>query len=375
MDQLLDRSLLDTAGVPSATSPVSSHTEWDPLEELIVGRLENSTMPSNHPVVTSVVPGMAARVFGLVAGRRFPGMLIDRAQRELDGFVDLLTSLGITVRRPEAYDHQARFSTPDWSSRGFCNSCPRDSLLVVGDEIIETPMAWRCRYFETHSFRPVLKEYFHAGARWTSAPKPQLTDELYDAGYQAPADGEPLTYVTTEFEPVFDAADIVRCGRDLFAIRSNVTNLTGIEWLRRHLGSGYQVHVIEQRCPRPMHIDTTFMPLAPGKLLVNPEYLDPARLPEMFDNWDILIAPEPDPIDSTLLRLLSMCGKWLSMNVLMLDEQRVIVEKHQTSMIRALERWGFEPIPCAFLHYAPFGGSFHCATLDVRRRGILESYF
>jgi hypothetical protein len=44
---------------------------------------------------------------------------------------------------------------------------------------------------------------------------------------------------------------------------------------------------------------------------------------------------------------------------------------------RQAMRWarGFEPIPCEFLHYAAFGGAFHCATLDVRRRGTLESYF
>lgn len=27
------------------------------------------------------------------------------------------------------------------------------------------------------------------------------------------------------------------------------------------------------------------------------------------------------------------------------------------------------------VHYAPFGGAFHCATLDIRRRGGLGSYF
>lgn len=47
----------------------------------------------------------------------------------------------------------------------------------------------------------------------------------------------------------------------------------------------------------------------------------------------------------------------------------------QSSLIKALKDWGFEPIPCAFLYYGPFGGSFHCATLDVRRRGVLQSYF
>ena len=35
-------------------------------------------------------------------------------------------------------------------------------------------------------------------------------------------------------KPVFDAADFFRCGRDIFVTRSNVTNLMGIEWLRRH---------------------------------------------------------------------------------------------------------------------------------------------
>ena len=52
-----------------------------------------------------------------------------------------------------------------------------------------------------------------------------------------------------------------------------------------------------------------------------------------------------------------------------------MVEEQQTSLIKAFKDWGFEPIPCPFIDFVPFGGSFHCATLDVRRRGTLESYF
>ena len=63
---------------------------------------------------------------------------------------------------------------------------PRDSMLVIGDEIIETPMVWPCRYFETHSYRPILKDYFRRGARWTAAPRPQLTSELFDAEFRVP---------------------------------------------------------------------------------------------------------------------------------------------------------------------------------------------
>ncbi|MET8771459.1 amidinotransferase [Streptomyces sp. NPDC004658] len=370
-------STVDAGATPAdlPVVPVSSHNEWDPLEEVVVGRLEGATIPSRHPVVACNIPPWAARLQGLAAGFRYPGFLVEQAQRELDQFVTLLQSLGVTVRRPDAVDFRQRFSTPDWSSHGFCNTCPRDSLLVVGDEIIETPMAWPCRYFETHSYRSLLKEYFRRGARWTAAPKPQLTDELFEADFRTPAAGEPMRYILTEYEPVFDAADFVRAGRDLFVTRSNVTNRMGIEWLRRHLGPEYRVHEVASRCRTPMHIDTTFVLLSPGKVMVNPEYIDVDELPDVLKSWDVLVAPEPDPIDDRFLRTTSLCGKWLNMNVLMADEKRVIAERHHTRTLRALEKWGFEPIPCDLLHYAPFGGSFHCATLDVRRSGTLESYF
>jgi glycine amidinotransferase len=365
---------VDDDGAERLVSPVCSHTEWDPLEEIIVGRLEGATIPSDHEVVTCNVPTWAGRLQGLAAGFRYPRLLVEKAQQEIEGFVGLLESLGITVRRPEVVDHRRRFGTPDWTSRGFCNTCPRDSMLVIGDEIIETPMAWPCRYFETHSYRPILKDYFRRGARWTAAPKPQLTQELFDPDFRVPGPDEPMRYILTEFEPVFDAADFVRAGQDLFVTRSNVTNRMGIDWLRRHLGPGYRIHEIASRCRTPMHIDTTFVLLAPGKVLINPEYIDPGGLPDVLDSWDVLVAPEPEPIGERLLKVTSMCGKWLSMNVLMVDEKRVIAERHHTGMLRALEKWGFEPIPCDLLHYAPFGGSFHCATLDVRRRGPLRSY-
>ncbi|MFI2619282.1 amidinotransferase [Streptomyces sp. NPDC018584] len=364
----------EVTGGETLVSPVNSHNEWDPLEEVIVGRLDGATIPSSHPVVACNIPSWAARLQGLAAGFEYPRRLIEPAQQELDQFVTLLESLGVTVTRPDAVDYKRRFATPDWSSRGFCNSCPRDGMLVIGDEIIETPMAWPCRYYETHSYRALLKDYFRRGARWTAAPKPQLTEELYDKEFRPPKDGEPMRYILTEFEPVFDAADFMRAGRDLFVTRSNVTNQMGIDWLRRHLGPGYRIHEIESRCRTPMHIDTTFVLLAPGKVLVNPEYIDVDRLPDVLRSWDVLVAPEPDPIDERLLKMTSMCGKWLSMNVLMIDEKRVIAERHHTGMLRALESWGFEPIPCDLLHYAPFGGAFHCATLDVRRRGTLETY-
>ena len=92
----------------------------------------------------------------------------------------------------------------------------------------------------------------------------------------------------------------------------------------------------------------------------------------MFKSWDVLIAPPPaKPFDSALY----FSSDWLSINVLSIDEKRVIVEQEETTLISALKKWGFEPIPVPFRDFYPFGGSVHCATLDMRRRGPLQSYF
>jgi glycine amidinotransferase len=354
--------------------PVRSYTEWDPLEEVIVGRLDGATIPPSHVSVTPNLPPLTAKVYRLASGFRYPDWMVRLAQRELDEFIHILESEGVTVRRPDPIDFSRPFGAPQWTSRGFSTACPRDTFLIVGDEIIETPSCWRSRYFESGAYRSLFKEYFLKGARWTAAPRPQLTEELFDYDYQIPGPSEPPRFVVNEFEPVFDAADFVRCGRDLFVTRSNVTNLMGIEWLRRHLGAEFKIHELESRSRQPMHIDSSFMPLAPGKVLVNPDYLDVEHLPPILNTWDVLVAPRPDPVEGIMSKI-SMCSPWVSINVFMLDTERAVVDMSQVTLIKALKEWGFTPIPCRFMNYGPFGGAFHCATLDVRRRGNLQSYF
>lgn len=80
----------DDAAAEPLVSPVNSHNEWDPLEEVIVGRLDGATIPGNHPVVACNVPPWAARLQGRVSGLRYPRVLAGHAQHELDGFVALL---------------------------------------------------------------------------------------------------------------------------------------------------------------------------------------------------------------------------------------------------------------------------------------------
>lgn len=353
------------------TKPVvNSHNEWDPLEEVIVGVIDGAAIPAWHVTLRATMPDEQFGFFAANGGRPYDPELIRKARVELEGLVHVLEAEGVRVRRPEPQDFTRAYATPHWfSPGGMYAAMPRDTLLCVGDQLIEPPMPWRSRYHEVGSYRPLLKEYFRAGARWVSAPKPELKDDLYVQDFKPSKEGEPPSWVLTEVEPTFDAADFVRCGRDLFVGMSHVTNAFGLEWLRRHLGDAYRIHVLDTDDPHAMHVDTTFMPLAAGKVLVHPTRLK--KMPEVLKKWEALVAPPPTTPKS---HPLFMSSGWLSMNVLSLDEKRVVVERQEEPLIRALKQWGFQPIGVDFRHFYTFGGSIHCATLDVRRRGELQSY-
>ena len=89
-----------------------------------------------------------------------------------------------------------------------------------------------------------------------------MSDDLYKSenDFKVDSNNTPLAneFVTTEYEPVFDAAEFTRIGKDIFTQRSQVTNDFGIEWMRRHLGKDYQIHVLDFQDKNAMHIDGSF---------------------------------------------------------------------------------------------------------------------
>ncbi|WP_067798527.1 amidinotransferase [Actinomadura formosensis] len=354
-----------TTTVPPAerTGAVNSHTEWEALEEVVVGRMEGAVFPTWQSSMYPTVPESSWALFREKGGSPFPADLVAAAEEELDGFAAVLRDEGVTVVRPDPCDHSAPFSTPDWTSRGgLYSAMPRDCLTVIGDTIVEAPMSWRCRAHETAPFRSLIKSYFRGGARWLPAPHPQLTDELFQATDRQEG------WSITDFEPVFDAADFMRFGEDIIVQRSHTTNDFGIDWLRRALGSDYRIHCLDVNDPHAMHIDATICPLAPGVLLVNPDRYRPSPL---FRDWEIIEAPKPTLPEGWPMYL---CSSWVSMNLLSLDERTVVVERQEEPLIEVLTQRGFRCVLVDFRHVYSFGGSFHCVTLDVRRRGDRRRY-
>lgn len=347
-------------------SRVWSCNEWDPLEEVIVGNPLNARYPTADP--STQLSEFPDRDLSEIPRGPFPEQVIEETEEDLESFVKVLQDAGAVVRRPATWPHDAPFSTNAWTAQGYYNYCPRDVLLVCGDHIIETPNVIRSRSQETFSYRELLMEYFSSGAKWYSAPQPMLLDTLFDVDATRP--------VPKDDEPAFDAANVLRFGRDLLYLVSGTGNELGGAWLQSILGEEFRVHYLRD-VYYGSHIDSTFAALRPGLILCNPARITDETLPDFLKEWEVIYSPpmqNNDRYDADYLNR-SIGSKWIDMNVFSLSPDVVVVDRDQTDLIRMLESHGLDVVALKLRHSKLLGGGFHCVTLDTRRAGRMESYF
>jgi glycine amidinotransferase/scyllo-inosamine-4-phosphate amidinotransferase 1 len=290
--------------------------------------------------------------------------VIEETEEDLNLLAIAFQNLGIKVKRPLPIDHRIEFSTMDWKTNGFYSYCPRDSILVVGDKIIETPMTMRSRFLEQFAFKDTLLEYFKEGGKWFSAPKPRLLDSAYSLN--------PTDISLNNFEPIFDAANVLKAGQDLFYLVSNTGNELGAKWLSSVLGNDYNVNIC-RGIYNGIHIDSTIALLRPGLVLLNPSRIKEATIPDKLKKWDKIWCP--DLVDSGFAGKRPLSSIWVGMNLFMINPHLAVVSSEQKKLIILLEQNKIDVIPLKLRHSRTLGGGFHCVTLDTKRNGILENYF
>jgi len=364
---------------------VNSWDEFSPLKHVIVGRPDGSCIPADEPAAKYKIP-LDSEMKGKFGPR--PSESVRKAQEQVDHFCDLLRSHGVQVDRPEPIDWNNEIVTPFLRSETeFGCMSPRDVLMTVGNEMLEATMSLRSRWFEYRAYRNILYSYWlqDKEMRWETAPKPQLKDASYRMDYLDLHESmdeqfrmEKIAkkdFVTKDWvEPLFDAADVLRLGRDFFVQHGFTTNLAGIEWIRRHFPD-HRVHTVNFPDDHfPWHIDATLTPLRPGLILNNPNRKLPEEQRKIFEKngWDIVDAANPCHTEPPPL---CYCTVWLSLNMLVIDDRYVMVEASETNQIKQIEGFGFEVIPVPFRDAYAFGGGLHCATADVYREGVCEDYF
>jgi glycine amidinotransferase len=379
---------------------LNSYDEWSRLREVVVGSAENYVSHERelsfdlffHDNLAQDNPTRSEWYYPRLTARREESdrrrlpvarAYVDELNEDLEGLADTLRGLGVTVHRPLALPAEtAEVTTPAWSASVVPPLNLRDNTLVLGDEIIETPPMIRSRYFETQFLKPLFQEYFRAGARWTTMPRPLMTDASFDLSYVRTATAGGPTEPVEDPRPspwdvgvemMFDAAQCLRVGRDIVANVSTENHALAVTWLERHLEGRFRVHRVDRLSDS--HIDSMVLALRPGLLLVRSHEVADA-LPAGLSRWDRIVAPTPQRnnfprYDDDALILTS---PFIDLNVLSVDEETVLVNEASPELVRALEAAKLTVVPVRHRHRRLFGGGFHCFTLDTVRDGGPEDY-
>lgn len=321
-----------------------SKNEWDPLKSVIVGIADGAQIPPTNIGLRCVnYADLTFTEYLGVKHGRYPDQVIEEANEDLEKLCEFLREESINVVRPTN------------NEPNYYNYCPRDTVLVHDDLILATPMALSSRRDEWRA----SKQHFDLD-KLVVAPLPEHPD-TYNSGCL----GNSEILALYEHEPIFDAANILRCNDDLFYLVSNTGNKKGAEYLQEVVGPSKRVHTIENVYSY-IHIDSTIALLREGLMLLNPARIKNVdQLPEVLRNWDVIWAPEP--VDIGHYPGYCNASKWVSVNLLSINPNLVVLEEHQTNLRDILEQHG---IQCAMLpmrHARTLGGTFHCVTLDLIR--------
>ena len=412
----------------NSSSVVNSWTEWGKLELVCVGTAEGMCYPDETPSYPWHTGSSSVRPYiRAISGLR-PRRRIEQAQAQLDNLAELLRAESVIVantmdevfdndigemltriqtskvenkpentndktiqknkidvcrplklsEEPLCFNHQ--LSTPYFKSQyQFGLACPRDVIITLGDTVLEAPVSVHTRYFESEYYKPLLYSLWRqdSSMKWLQPPKPTCSPKsmfndidfwekttVKDYQRQGFANSGYKTNLN-ENEIAFDAADMIRLGKDVLYKKSASANNQGLYWLRRtfpHL----RFHMMHFPTDGSYHLDASIVPLRPptsgseGLVLINQDYPPLADEMKLFTDNDW--RPVWAPLYSTkAVPSLALCTSNLHMNLLSLSDRCVIIEECETALYRLLhDEFGFDVITCPLRVLNEFGGGLHC---------------
>ena len=301
---------------------IHSYNEWDTLEEVVVGRACFANWPSDDPVFSNESEKTTWTETPVPSGP-VPDWIIDETNEDLDMLALVLEKCGATVHRPKALDYQ--------ELGGMYGYCPRDRLLIHGSTIVDPTMMYPCRDMEIEA----------------------LDDVIYraDTVYRMPRDAG----------MILDAANVLRLNDTMLYLESASGNRKAAQWLQYKFPD---VKVEVCNFYSGVHIDSTIVPLREGLVMVNASRVNMENLPGIFHNWEVIWI---DDVVAQGFYQYPYASKWIALNMLVVDPDTVIVDKHQSKLIKILEENKFTVIPLELRHSRTLGGGFHCVTLDLVR--------
>lgn len=301
---------------------ISSFNEWDPLKKIIVGDATHANWPVNDPVFKLESEKTLWKDTPVPRGP-VPQWIIDEANEDLNQLATTLTKLGVEVERPEPLN----FQTHD----GMYNYCPRDRFIVHGSTVIDPAMMYPCRNMELQCYYDLVdsaKTYLHM-------PRNEGM--------------------------ILDAANVLRLNDKMLFLESASGNRAAYDWLCEQMP---KVDIELCNFYAGVHIDSTIVALREGLVMLNASRVNFDTVPKVFDGWQKIWVNDVVAQD---FYEYPYASKWIAMNMLVVDPHTVIVDRHQTELIKTLESYKFTVVPMELRHSRTLGGGFHCVTLDTWR--------
>ena len=341
---------------------VQSYTSWQPLEEIVVGRVYT---PEYFDFIEN------ANV------RNQLGQLLDETNEDLDNLQKTIELYGARVVRPELPDLQ-RFLKNQTANNGapIPPLTPRDWQITLGEKLL--------RVLNVKELNKVCQEY--------EQQQPGCIIDPHALGYN------PDHVIVGAV-----ASCIVRVGTDIFFDNSEWLTTAQMEWIRDHvLDSRYRI----RRAVTNGHGDAVFAILKPGVILSSMHDAD-LNYKEDFPGWEVhkvwdasifaamevgkfkyenfndrWYVPGVSPTEEFAKFVDTYLNKWtgfvketvFDVNCLVLDEHHVIFSSYNKQVFDFCRQHKIEPIICEQRHKYFFDSGISCCTQDIRRRGALETY-
>ena len=295
---------------------ITSCNEWDSLKQVILGEARGMYWPKADGVKWEVLP----------SGKPIPSHIIEQTEEGLTHYSNILKSYDVEVLRPKRQNYT--------KLNGFGAYSTRDTVLIIDNKVIYTPTRFKYRQKEWPALKPHLK----------------TGEQIY-----APLD-DPDLY--------FDAANVIRCNRELLYLVSGTGSLKGGMWLQETLGKEYNVHIL-QGLYQGSHLDSTIVPLREGLVLLNKARCSEEHLPEFLKKWNCVWI-DPDMIKDIKCDY-NIASKWVGMNIFSIKPGVCVIDKDQWELKEYLRMMNLT-VETVSLPYARYllGGP-HCTTLDTIR--------
>jgi hypothetical protein len=341
---------------------IQSYTSWQPLEEVIVGRVYTPEYFSF--IKDPTIRGHMTRI-------------LEESNEDLDNLQRTIEQFGAVVKRPDlpSLDH---FMQMQLNSNGvpIPPLTPRDWQITLGEKLL--------RVIHVNEMDNIINEYAKADPA-------------------AIIDPHGFNYNPDHVMVDANASCIVRVGTDVFFDHSEWLTDAHLEWIRDNvLDSRYRV----KRAQTNGHGDAVFAILKPGVIISSMHDAD-INYKESFPGWEVCKVRDASifaAIEVGKFKYESFNGRWyvqgveptsefatfvdtwlnkwtgyvketvFDVNCLVLDESHVIFSAYNKEVFDFCKRHQIEPIICELRHKYFYDGGISCCTQDIRRRGGLETY-